>query len=269
MPDPEVKDPPEKDPPEDKTPDVAEKLLNAIKERMDKKDDSQAPDPQPKQDPKAQWRENKKKEMGWNDAQVDSYQRDIISAQAPLVKDNSLLKLRTNHKDYANLEKAFLSEVEKYEKAGRTIDPTLAEELFYMVKGRELSAGRYKPEAPSSQPNGGDKSVPRGTSRMAPSYNPSDPGNGGAADKKEDAMGQLSEEEQASLAFMDKAASQIGMEVTPEDYVREREQKKKGRREVMESAVRPMEIDLKSANPADRDMAQMWNRSARRRISVR
>lgn len=250
---------------DDQLPDAAQKLLDAVQKKLDDKATPQSPDPQP--DPvkqQADWREAKKKAMGWTDQQLDSYQTDLRLAQAPLLKDNALLKLRTAHKDFGHLEKAFSDEVARYEKAGRVIDSNLAEELFYMVKGKELSAGRYKPEAPSSQPQtphaGGN--VPRGT-RMAPSYNPADPGNGGgSADRGADAMGQLSDEEKASLDFMDKAASQIGLSVSPEDYVRERDQKKKGVREVMSKAVKPMEIDLKSANAADRDLAGLWNRSA-------
>jgi hypothetical protein len=267
MPDTKVEEKPKEDVKEDPIPEAAKKILDAIKDQV------KPSEPQP--DPNKQandWREAKKKEMGWTDAQLDSYQRDLRAAQAPLLKDNALLKLRTAHKDFGQLEKAFSDEIAKYEKNGRIIDTGLAEEIFYMVKGRELSAGRYSPAAPSSQPksspSGGD--VPRGTSRMAPSYNPSDPGNGGGADKGDDAMGQLSEDEKASLDFMDRCASQIGLQVTPEDYVKEREAKRRGRREVVERAVKPIEIDRASANPADRDLATLWNRSAAgRRVNVR
>ena len=255
----EVKDPPEGD---DQLPDAAEKLLKAVQDKLDAKGDP-APDPQPDPARKvSDWRESKKKEMGWNDQQLDSYQRDIQIAQAPLVKDNSLLKLRTAHKDYGQLEKAFLSEVDRYEKLGRTIDSSLAEELFYMVKGKELSAGRYKPDAPSSQPKTSPSGGERRPSRMAPAYNPSDPGTGSSEDRGTDAMGQLSDDEKASLDFMDKAASQIGMSVTAEDYVKGREEKKRGIREIGPRAVKPLEIDMKTANSADRDLANLWNRSA-------
>jgi hypothetical protein len=257
-----------KDPPETEIPEAAKKILDAVKKQLD---DKQTP-PDPQSDPHKQvndWREAKKKEMGWTDAQLDSYQRDLRSAQAPLLKDNALLKLRTAHKDFGQLEKAFNDEVSKYEKNGRIIDSELAEELFYMVKGRELSAGRYRPAAPSSQPQESPQRGEKAPSRMAPAYNPSDPGNGGA-DKTDDAMGQLSEDEKASLDFIDRCASQIGQQVTAEDYVKEREAKKRGRREVVDRAVKPIEIDVKSANPADRDLAHLWNRSAAgRRAGVR
>lgn len=264
MSDPELKDPQEQDPPDgEKLPDAAQKILDAVQKRLDSKETPQSPDPQP--DPakqQADWRESKKKEMGWTDQQLDSYQRDIRNAQAPLLKDNALLKLRTAHKDYGQLEKAFSEEVARYEKAGRIIDSSLAEELFYMVKGKELSAGRYKPEAPASQPDRKPGGVPRGTSRMAPSYNPSDPGNGGSERRGEEALGQLSEDEKAYLDFMDKAASQIGLSVTAEDYLKGREDKKRGIREIAPRAVKPIEIDNRTANAADRDLASLWNRSA-------
>lgn len=254
---------------EPKLPDAAKAIIDAVKDQMKSEPAKTPVDSQPKEDPAKkyqEWRETKKKTMGWNEDQLNSYEHDVRSSQAPLIKDNALLKLRGAQKDFDKLETAYMSEVERYEKAGRVIDSALAEELFYMVKGKEISAGRYKTEAVDSQPKREEDRSSREVRRIAPAYNPSDAGSGAADKHKSEASSQLSDEEKDYLDFMDRAAAQIGMEVSAEDYVKGKEDKKRGRREISEQAIRRMEIPA-SAGAADRDLASLWNRSpsARRR----
>jgi len=243
-------------------PEAAKKILDAMQEKLDKKDNPPV-DSQPKDDPKKQyeaWREDTKKKMGWNDDQLAFHEQSIRAAQAPLVRDNALMKMRTSQKDFDKLEKAFMEEVGRYEKMGRTVDSGLAEELFYMVKGKELSAGRYTPEVPGSQPAKRPADAERSPRRMAPSYNASDPGTGGTGER-DDASSKLSEVEKDYLDFVDKSAGQVGSEVSAEDYVKNREDIKNGKREIADHAVRKIEV-APGAGPADRDMAALWNRSA-------
>lgn len=250
------------DPPQDQEiPDAADKILKAVQEKLDKKE-TPVVDSQPAKDTQKeyhQWREDTKKKMGWNDEQLAFHEQSIRASQAPLVRDNSLMKMRTIQKDFDKLEKPFMEEIDRYEKMGRTIDSALAEELFYMVKGKEISAGRYVPETPSSQPpkRPADDRSPR---RMAPAYNPADPGTGGGS-KEEDASSKLSEVEKDYQEFTDKCAGQIGSEVTAEDYVKHREDKKNGKREISDHAVKKLEL-APGAGAADRDLASLWNRSA-------
>jgi len=247
-------------------PAAAEAIIKAVQESLKPKEIvKETPAPQPTRDTakeQADWREAKKKKMGWNDVQMDSYLDDIRTAQAPLVRDNALMNLKSKHKDFEQLEKVFLSEVERYEKAGRVIDNSLAEELFFMVKGKELSAGRYTP--PESQPKkdlAASSTVSRPPTRIAPAYNPSVSGSG---DPERSGSPEITAEEKDYQEFMDQCANQVGSTVTPEEYVKHREEKKKTRQAV-DRVVPPIDIDLRTAGPADRDLASLWNRGSVRR----
>ena len=248
-------------------PEAADAILKAVQESLKTKDE--APESQPDKKPQTEdqvvkWREETKKKMGWSDDQLNFHEQSIRAAQAPLMKDNAIMKMRTVHKDYDVLEKPFLAEVERYEKQlGRVIDPSLAEELFYKAKGVEITAGRYAPpESQPKKPAGQGGSSDRQPSRVARGYNPSDAGVGSDSGRDESGSGTLSQEEKDMLDFVDKAAAQVGLSVTEEDYVKARQDKKSGKREIADKAIRRLEIDPRNASPADRDLERLWNASS-------
>lgn len=257
---------------------AAAAIIDAVKDALKPKEG--APDPKaapaPRSEPAAQdpaairaaWRENTKKKMGWTDEQVDLQEQTLLQAQAPILKSNAITGLRTTHKDFDQLEKPFLEEIARYEKMGRIIDPHLAEELFYKVKGVELTAGRYKlasgaPESqPQRKPDAGRDGRP--IVRISRGYDAADPGQSGGSGGG--TSQQMTEVEQDYLRFLQQCGDQIGFEITPESYMSAREDKRNARRNITDKTVRRMEVGA-GANPADRDLAALWNRNATERVA--
>jgi hypothetical protein len=261
------KDP--QDPPE--LPEAAEQVIDAVKKALNERPAPEAKPSEsssPQEDPRAvykSWQEEVKKKMGWNDEQLSFHEQSIRQAQAPLLKDNAILKIRTTKKDFDQLEKAFMSEVERYEKDfRRVIDSSLAEEIYYKVKGVEVDAGRYK--FPDSQPKGvAESGISHPTARIARSYDGADPGTGNVS--RETSSQSMSDTERDYLEFFQKCADQIGFEVTPESYVQMRQEKRDGKRSITDKAVRRMEVSAQSG-AADRDLAYLINRNATVRVNA-
>jgi hypothetical protein len=236
---------------------IIDNLAKKIEETKNPpKDVKETPKSEPSKDQYQAWREDTKKKMNWNDEQLNFHESSVRQAQAPLMKESAVLSLKTTQKDFDALEKPFMAEIENYEKnLGRIIDKKLAEDIFHLVKGRELSAGRYTP--PTSQPargaNPGGSRTP--TSRIAPSYNPADAGMGGGGEGDEGDENRLSDEEKqyAKIAGVDEKS-----------YAAMRSEKKAGKRELADRSWKAPEIDVRSAGPADRDLAGLWSKNGNR-----
>lgn len=240
-------------------PTAADKLIEAVKEKL-AKSDTKVPDPKPAVDQNnkvaSDYRDGMKKQMGWNDAQFDAYQRDKVSAQAPLVSELSKNQIREAHKDFDSLKDAYETEYKKYTDQGIAVGKDLAEQIFWMVKGREVDSGRYK--APDSQPkrapttSGGGRS----SERIAPVYDPGNPGMGGGKDGGGDEATNLTDEEKryARLSGVDEKS-----------YAEARNDKKAGKREITDVTFRVPKLENNSS-PADRDLVALLGKHDARRV---
>lgn len=236
-----------------------DEVVNLLKDIQDKiSKPVEAPKSEPaatKEDAVADYNNRKAaimKEMNWTEKQFEFHEREKLSAAAPIMKEMALLRIERSNKDYDKLKDPFEKEVKRYQDGGRVITPELAEEIFYMVKGKEISSGRYKPETPESQPKrapqgGGNESRPRISS--TPSYEREASG-GGEGEGGGEAP-QVSDREKEYIRI-------FGPQVSTEAYVKMREEKKSGVRAISDKAIRAPDIDVKNANPADRELAKHW-----------
>lgn len=231
-----------------------EETMNLLKEINDKVSAPAKPQPesQPKSDPMVDYNARKAdimKKMNWTEDQFAFHEQEKASAAAPIMKDMSLMKIERAHKDYDKLKDAFEKEIQKYEtQYRRMITPDLAEEVFFMVKGREISAGRYKTDPSDSQPKGGPRdSRPRISTQPTYSEAPGVVRDGGDGDEAP----QVSDREKEYIRI-------FGRAVTAESYVKMREEKKQGIRAIADKSFRSPEIDRKTANPADRELLSHW-----------
>lgn len=260
MPDPEI-DPetPPETPPNPDIPAAAAQILEEVRKQAEKDAPATPPSSQPaRPDAQAAWvaqRDDFKKKMGFNEEQMQLYERDRASAQAPVLLELAKMKVREGHKDYDQLKQAFETEVATYVSRGQVVNPELAEKIFLMVKGQELEAGRYTP--PSSQPPAKGAPTPQGqgaraAARIAPGYNANDPGLSGGAPTGGEPEGQLSEREKVYAGVLG---------VDEKSYKKNRDDKEKGIREISDRSYRAPEIDVKTAGVADRDLASLWGRN--------
>ena len=238
----------------------AAKILEEVKRQVSAEPPAAPPSSQPKQDPNAayiQAREDFKKKMNFSEEQMQLYERDKVTAQAPVLLELAKMKVKEGHKDYDQLKVAFEKELqENYLSKGVVVNPELAEKIFLMVKGQEFDAGRY--QMPSSQPT--PKSPPspggRGTTRIAPGYSGAEPGLGGGTPPGGDSEeGQLSDREKVYASVLN---------VDAKDYRKMKEEKEQGIREIGKSSIRAPEIDVRTAGPADRDLAALWSKNGGR-----
>lgn len=240
-------------------PTAADKLIEEVREKL-AKSETKVPNPQPAVDQTRvvnDYRETMKKQMGWSDAQFDTYQRDKAAGQAPMVSELSKSQVREAHKDFDSLREPYEAEYKKYTDQGIAVGKDLAEQIFWMVKGREVDAGRYK--APDSQPAKKPVTSSSGGARerIAPSYNGNDPGLGGGKEDSDGEAGQLTDEEKKYAKIMG---------VDEKAYAEARKDKKDGRREITDITFRIPKLEG-NAGPADRDLVQMLGQNdARRRI---
>jgi hypothetical protein len=238
-------------------PTAADKLIEEVREKL-AKSETKVPDPKPAVTVNPNdYRESMKKQMGWSDAQFDTYQRDKTVSQAPMVSELSKSQVREAHKDFDSLREPYEAEYKKYTDQGIAVGKELAEQIFWMVKGREVDAGRYK--APNSQPTKKPAVSSAGTSRerIAPSYNGNDPGLGGGKENDGDESGQLTDEEKKYAKIMG---------VDEKAYAEARKDKKEGRREITDITFRVPKLEG-GAGPADRDLVSLLGQNdARRRI---
>lgn len=255
--------PPEIEQKDDTAPNPGE-ALNLLKEINEKisAPPAKVPESQPAQDAVAVYNTRKAeimKTMGWNENQFAFHEQEKLSAAAPIMKDMSLLRIEKANKDYDKLKEPFEKEIKRYEtEFKRVITPELAEEVFFMVKGREMSAGRYAPANPDSQP----KAKPTGREadparpRISKGYSDADPGMSGseASGGDGDASTQLSDREKEYVKI-------FGPKVGAKAYIEMREEKRNGIRAIADKSWRAPEIDRKSAGPADRDLDSLWHQN--------
>lgn len=235
-------------------PSAADKILEEVRAKLEKseKKEEKVPSSQPASDANKaanDYRETMKKQMNWTDAQFDTYQRDKAVSQAPMVSELSKTKVREAHKDFDSLREPYEAEYKKYTDQGIAVGADLAEQIFWMVKGREVDAGRYK--APDSQPKAKTPSGGGRNERIAPAYNPAAPSLGGKDKEEDEAAGQLTDEEKQYARIAG---------VSEKGYATMREEKKQGRREITQRTVRVPEIDVKSAGAADRDLFTLMSK---------
>lgn len=252
--------------------DAAKAILDEVHKNIDKA--SQAPDPtppssQPAPDPQAAYaarREEVKKKMGWTEEQMQFHEQEKMAAVAPVAQEIAFMKVERTHKDFDQLRKPFMEEVSKYQKAGRVIDSDLAEQIFFMIKGREIEAGRYQLTPPSSQPapvppqgRSPSSAAPVGAAgrmvrRIAAGYSGSEPSLSG---------GKGEGQEEVELSDREKTYARV-LNVDAKDYKKMKDDRDAGVREIGEHAIKAPEIDTRSANPADRDLASLWSRNGGR-----
>lgn len=266
MPNEEIVDDLKKDEtPGETIPEAAKAILDEVRKQSEEKKDP-PPSSQPKQDVAA-WvaqREDFKKKMNFNEEQMQLHERDRANAQAPVLLELSKMKVREGHKDFDQLKAPFEAEVANYVARGVIVNPELADQIFLMVKGKELEAGRWSP--PSSQPAdkkpaGAPANAGGRASRIAAGYSGSEAGLGGGVGGSGGGAG--GGEGEAQISDREKEYAKA-MNVDPKDYKKMKEEKQAGIREIGERAIRPPEIDMKTAGPADRDLAALWGKNGGR-----
>lgn len=219
---------------------AAMKILTEIKEKLEgkpveKKEEIPAgPDP-------AEARAALLKRTGFTEDQLRAQEEMVAAAQAPLVEGRAWDSLERGHKDLSEYKKDVEKEMLLYRPEFRT--PELAEKLFWMVKGRSMDKRGAEPKA---------KEQPKTRISSRPGYSGSDTGmapvDGG------DGEPTLSEDETEVVDRLGRAAAPLGAQVDAKTYEASKKSKKIGQFRSRS------EIDLRSANPADRELQRLQGR---------
>lgn len=201
-------------------------ILEDLKLKLDEKKEPPAPQPAASSDRRKAFMEANKV----TEATMQALESGTITEQRL-----AIMELKASNKDWDVLEKPFLKEVEKYNREHfRVVDSSVAGDLFMAVKGREITAGRYK--LPDSQPSKGPKKESDSSvisSRIAGNFNPGDGGMGGD-DKQPAGADSLTDREKLWASIVD---------VEPEAYAKEKAKKRAGIKAIADKAfIRPDKI---------------------------
>lgn len=127
----------------------------------------------------SEYRDKVKAETGWTDAQVDFHIKSLGEVQGEVMGKLHMNDLREKHKeDFDKLRPAIDEELKRYPPAMKG-DVALIENIYFMVKGKNMSGTPIPPAAKPPVPNKGGAGAP--TRRIVSDFPNPDPGLDGGA----------------------------------------------------------------------------------------